>query len=483
MRRFLPILLLSVLAASAQATHTGATTVPVLMLSDIHFDPFADPTLVPKLAAADVKMWPAILDTPSTADTATAYAQLQKTCGARGSDTNESLLNASLTAEHAQVPAPLFITVSGDLMAHKFDCRYETLLPKGSKADASAFAAKTVAYVVERLRRTFPKTPMYFALGNNDSGCKDYLEDANSAYLKASGDAFSTAVLDSANAKSVLKDFSVLGDYRVELPAPFHDTRLLVMQDLFESKTYTHCDGKTSDTEAAEQIGWLRKQLDEARSRHKRVWVMAHIPPGVDAYNTAKKAILKKDTAACAFGKPDMFLANEAFADVLSDYGDVISLVLLGHTHMDEMRLFATKEGGAIPGKLVPSISPVNGNTPAFTVAKVNARTATLNDYTVYIASNLAGSGGWSAEYTYSSTYGKPDYSSASLKALTSGFLADTASRDEKTQSYESFFFPGVVSSGINLRAAALTVVWPAYACSVVNDKAKDFVDCACPAR
>jgi sphingomyelin phosphodiesterase acid-like 3 len=483
MRRFVPILLLFTSAANAQTAHSNANTVPVLMLSDIHFDPFADPTLVSKLAAADVKAWPAILDAPPKPAVAAAYTQLQKTCGARGSDTNESLFKGSLAAEHAQIPAPLFITVSGDLMAHKFDCRYKTLVPKGSEADASAFAAKTVTYVVQRLHSTFPKTPIYFALGNNDSGCKDYNEDENSAYLKADGKVFSAAVLNDANAKSVLKDFSALGDYAVQLPAPFRNTRLLVMQDLFEAKTYAHCDGKPSDVESTEQMAWLHKQLDEARSRNEHVWVMAHIPPGVDAYNTAKKAIANKDSAACAYGKPEMFLANEDFADTLGDYADVISFVLLGHTHMDEMRLFTSKSGRIIPGKLVPSISPVNGNTPAFTVAKVNPESATLMDYTVYIANNLGGSGDWSAEYTYSNIYGKPDYSAASVKAITDGFLTDTASHDEKTQSYENFFFPGVVKSGINLRAAALTIVWPAYACSMVKDTTKSFVDCACPAK
>jgi sphingomyelin phosphodiesterase acid-like 3 len=341
-----------------------------------------------------------------------------------------------------------------------------------------------VAYVAQQLHATFPKVPIYFALGNNDSGCKDYREDENSAYLQGDGRTFSEVVLDKANARGVLKEFSALGDYKVQLPAPFANTHLLVMQDIFESKKYTTCGGKESAREGTEQTDWLRKQLDEARSRHEHIWVMAHIPPGVDAYNTVTKSE-KKDAAGCSYSKPEMFLNSELFADTLRDYTDVISLVLLGHTHMDEMRIYTAKSGsGSIPGKLVPSTSPVDGNNPSFTVGSANPDTATLIDYSVFAADNQTGVGTkWSLEYTYSATYGMPDYSAASITKLTSAFLADPRSQGAKTQSYESFYFVGGPSAGINLKAAAMKIIWPVYACSITHDHAKSFSDCACPTK
>jgi sphingomyelin phosphodiesterase acid-like 3 len=483
MRRLLVSLLFAATfpAMAQSAPAHPPKTEPILMLSDIHFDPFQNPTLVPKLAVAKVQDWPAILATPTTPAALEAYQQLQKTCGARGSDTNYTLLTDSLAAEHAQQPAPLFITVSGDLMAHQFDCRYKALVPGGTEKDYSNFAANTVAFVAQQLHSTFPKTPIYFALGNNDSGCKDYREDTGSSYLTNDGRSFAAVVLDKANASDIAAEFSAYGDYEVKLPAPFKDAHLLVMQDIFEAKKYTTCDGKEAPDAGAAQTEWLRSKLDQARARHERIWIMAHIPPGIDAYSTFTK---KSAGGSCPYASPAQFLNSDLFAEALKDYTDVVSLVLLGHTHMDEMRLYTATSGtGAIPGKLVPSISPVDGNNPSFTVAKVDPAKSLLVDYTVFAASNQTGiDTKWSPEYTYSSTYGQPDYSSASLTTLMTGFLADRTSKSQQTQAYERFYFPSG-NSGLNLRAAALGIVWPVYACSLANDTAKSFVDCACPSK
>ena len=486
MRRLLTCLLTLAnvaLCAQTPAAHMPATT-PILMLSDIHFDPFHDPTLVPQLVAAKVQAWPAILATPTTPAAQQAFAALQKTCGARGVDTDYTLLTSSFAAQQTQMPKPLFVTVSGDLMAHQFDCRYKTLVPGGTTSDYSAFAAKTVAFVAQQLHAAYPRTPVYLALGNNDSGCKDYRESEDSAYLHADAKSFSDVVLDKRNARQVLKSFSALGDYRVDLPRPFQHARLLVMQDMFESKKYSTCGGDASEKEAKAQIEWLRGELADARAKHDRVWVMAHIPPGVDAYSTFTKA-MKSTAGSCRYNEPTEFLGSDLFADTLRDYTDVIKLVLLGHTHMDEMRLYTAKSGtGMIPGKLVPSITPVDGNNPSFTVGAVDAAKAMLVDYSVYAASNQTGiETTWPLEYTYSASYGQPDYSAASVAALLNGLLADPQSKTAQSQAYESHYFVSGPGAGINLKAAAMSVVWPVYACSITHDDAKSFTACACPAQ
>ena len=150
-----------------------AQTVPVVMLSDIHFDPFHDPAKVAQLRTAAASEWDAILNAPDTATQAADFAGLQRSCRAKGIDTPMPLLVSSLAAERAEMTKPLFVTVSGDLMAHQFDCKFHTLFPKSTAAEYSAFAAKTVAFVAWELKKTFPAAPIYIALGNNDSGCKD----------------------------------------------------------------------------------------------------------------------------------------------------------------------------------------------------------------------------------------------------------------------------------------------------------------------
>jgi len=352
--RILPLLAVLPLAAPMlpAQTHAASQTAPVLMLSDIHLDPFHDPAKVSRLRTAPATEWAAILAAPPSATQVADFTKLQSTCGARGIDTPDALLEASLKEAHTKQPKPLFVTVSGDLMAHQFDCRFKTLAPDGTPSDYSAFAAKTVAFVALRLRETFPGTPIYLALGNNDSGCNDYQEDPNSAFLRADGNIFAADALTPANTIAIKREFSQYGDYNIALP--IFNTRLIVLQDIFESKRYAACTGAKANDEVggagAEQIAWLRTQLEKARATHEHVWVMAHIPPGIDAYSTFSKGKNvctagdsgKSAAATDKTAKAEMFLSSESLASTITDFPDTIRLALFGHTHMDEMRVYTT---------------------------------------------------------------------------------------------------------------------------------------------
>ena len=472
---------------AAPVTHHASAqrTVPVVLLSDIHFDPFHDPSKVAGLRSAPIEQWNAILAAPAAASDAADFVALQRTCNARGVDTDYTLLHASLAAAHTRQPAPLFVTVSGDLMAHAFDCRFHHLATSGTDADYSAFAAKTVAFVALSLREAFPGTPVYMALGNNDSGCADYRETPGSPYLQSTAESLA-AGLPAAERSAVQASAAQEGDYSASLPAPMQDTRLIVLQDIFESRRYKGCAAAADAAAAADQIAWLRAQLTEARDRHQRVWVMAHIPPGVDVYTTVRSG---RDV--CAGQPPEMFLNSDELTETLVAFAPTVRLVVLAHTHMDEVRLLhagqlgpssgrrAAIPAGAIPAKLVPSISPVNGNNPAFTVAQVNPRTSTLVDYEVYAADNQTGVGThWAEEYRYSTTYHQPDFSAASVSRLLGGMRDDKTAAETATHDYAHWFWVG--DSG--LHALALRVIWPAYSCAIVQSNEAGYRRCACPA-
>ena len=142
-----------------QAGCIGAKTIPVLMVSDIHFEPFWDPAKTQQLAAAPVAQWNAILAAAPTPGREQSFASLQQTCHAKGVDTSYTLFASSLSAMRADAGGARFITVSGDLMAHQFLCKYDTIFPRSARAAYSAFAAKTVEYVLMELRDTFPACP------------------------------------------------------------------------------------------------------------------------------------------------------------------------------------------------------------------------------------------------------------------------------------------------------------------------------------
>jgi sphingomyelin phosphodiesterase acid-like 3 len=457
-----------------------SANVEALLVSDIHFEPFWDPAKTEKLMTAPVSGWNAILAEPASADQAARFEELQTTCKARGADTSYALYRSSLTAIHEDAKDAKFVVLSGDLIAHNFSCKFGATFPKATPGEYRTFVEKTIEYVMREMRAALPGVPVYAALGNNDSDCGDYELDANGAFLAEIGKIFS-ADFPANERADALRDFSAGGYYNVRLPVPMEHTRMLVLDDLFMSRQYATCGGKADAAPAAAQIAWLTEQLDAARRDHEKVWVMSHIPPGVNPYATATKVL-----DMCAGGKPTMFLNSEALPEAMASYGDVIELAMFAHTHADEMRLLKPAVGdpkGGVAIKMVGSISPVNGNNPSFTVAEVDAATAQLKDYRVFVASNQTGPDAsansnagtlWSEEYDFAKTYKEPAFTAATVADLVAGFKADPTAQSSASQSYIRNYGSG--SGG----ARAIGAFWQPYTCALRNDGADAFRSCVC---
>ena len=248
---------------------------------------------------------------------------------------------------------------------------------------------------------------------------------------------------------------------------------MLVLNDVFMSRKYATCSGKPDPNAAAAQIAWLKQQLNDARSKAEKVWVVAHIPPGMDPYSTAAKG-----ADICAGNAPAMFLSTEALPEAMADYGDVIQLAIFAHTHMDEVRLLGGAKADAadrgVAVKMVASISPIDGNNPSFTVAWIDPATATMKDYRVFAASNQtrpnrAGTDTtWAEEYDFRQTYKEPAFTAAALKNLIAGFAADPQAQTSASQSY-------IRSYGTGMGATELELFWPQYVCALKNDEAAAF--------
>ncbi len=457
------LLLLSCAAYAAPGTRAQAAA--ALFISDTHFDPFHDPAKVKSLAAAPTSEWEKILSSPDSPTQQQDLSALTSACKERGEDTPYPLLISALQAirEHAQ--GVRFVTVSGDLLAHRFTCRFQQMLPSASAADYDAFVVKTWEYQVERLQHTIPHVPIYITLGNNDSNCGDNKLDTDTPFLRALSSVVGRAVGTGWNAAAA-RDFAATGAYSVTLAAPMQQTRLIVVNDNFLNFDYAHCSGKADAEPGVQQMQWLQKQLDSARRLHQRVWVMGHIPPGVNPYSTLLHGI----TAVCRGRKPGMFLSGDLLPDTLAGSAAEIKLALFAHSHMDELRLIGSADKG-VAVKLVPSISPINGNRPAFTVATVNPVTATLTDYTVYTAADARGSA-WAKEYTFSETYGHSGFTPATLGAVIAGFSADRSADTPQSKAYMEHYTSGAMGQ--------LAPFWPPYVCSLTNMHPEDYTACVC---
>lgn len=466
------ILLFSLHPADGQKKNKPSD-ITALMISDIHLDPFADPGRVAQLNDAPASAWKNILEAAPSVNQAEQLDQLQQKCHSKGTDTTNTLFESALAAMRAQSSSAAFMTVSGDLMAHQFDCKYKTLLPQARERDYRAFTKKTLIYIQLRLHEAFPKIPIYIALGNNDSDCGDYRLDANSRFLEDEGEEISTLLL-SEDRKSAQKEFASVGYYSAHLPASMHGARLLVLDDLFMSKDYTTCSGKQNDDGSSTQLQWLQKELENARAQNEKVWVMTHIPTGVNIHATVVKG---KDI--CAGKKPSMFLSSDALTELLLRYSDVIPLVIFGHTHMDEWRLLQTEDDSGntekkIAAKLVPSITPVHGNHPSFTIAQIDPSTAELKDYRVIAASNLTGvKAAWHEEYDFNRSYHAQGFTANQVALLVGKFQKDTEANSAESRQYLDSVFTGG-------KIPLLQLFWQPYACAIGHSDPKAFSRCMC---
>ena len=450
-------------------------TVPALFISDIHFDPFHDPGKAKELVDAPLPQWNAILNSTPSLDQQQAFDALQKQCNAKGVDTPPELLESAIAAMKAQRPDAKFMMVSGDLVVHDFACRFQSLSPGASPADYQAFVLKTLSYVLGEIRAAFPGMPVYTVLGNNDSGCGDYQLDPNDSFFAVAGSILASGLPEGVQSQ-VKKEFAAEGNYSVMMAAPMQNTRLIVLDNTFLSSKYKTCAGKRASNGPDEELQWLKKQLADARHMVQRVWVLGHIPPGVDPYSTAEKF-----RNVCGGQDPVMFLSSDHLPDLLVEYGDVVKLAVFAHTHMDEVRLLrsqpggdATTYGGAVAVKMIPSISPVHGNRPSFTVASINPSLATMQDYSVIAASSPNGADTkWSLEYNYARAYHQSEFSPAALKTMIGAFRTDNIAVLPESTNYLRNYFPGD-------KSAALSPFWMQYNCALDNYTGKGFAACVC---
>ena len=459
--------------AAAAARHT----ISALLVTDIHFDPFHDPARAQQLASEPVSKWNAILSAPPSPNQQQAFGALQSGCRARGVDTPYALLHSSLQAMRRLQPEAKFMMVGGDLLAHELSCRYTKLFPAATRNDYQVFVLKTISFVMQELRATVPGIPVYVALGNNDTACGDYRLDAGSDFLAQTGRIIAEG-LPPSERQQVLRGFAKGGYYSLMMASPMRDTRLIVLNDIFQSPKYQTCGGKADPAAGVDEIAWMQEQLTEAQRSRQRVWVMGHIPPGVDPFSTVLKF-----TDVCGNGTPEMFQTSDKMTDLLTEHAGVIRLGIFAHTHMDEMRLFHPQNGSAHPAnnqavaiKIIPSISPVDGNDPSFTIADINPASALLQDYQVIAASNQTGiATTWSKEYDYAQAYHEAQFSTPTLKDLVAEFENDHGATSAASQEYIRDYFVGD-------RSRELAPFWPQYVCALANYTAKAFASCLCPA-
>jgi 3',5'-cyclic AMP phosphodiesterase CpdA len=392
MRRTVFLMLFLALFAASPALAEGR----FLALSDVHFDPMADPALVDRLNSAAPEAWAQIFATSK-----------DKSLGRAGRDTDWPLLSSALSAMKEAQPHPDFVVMAGDFLAHDFRAHFDATATNHSAPAYRAFVARTMRFLALELERTFPNTPILPVLGNNDSYCGDYGVTPGGGFLK---DMLSTirGLLGGAASADFARDWSSLGNYSARLPR-LPQVRIVALDDIFFSTHYSAaCGGMAAGDPGKRTLAWLADRLAAARRAHEHVWLLYHIPPGIDDYATAR-------FGACPDRIVPLWKAASAkkFAALHTKYAGTITASLAGHLHIDTFRL----DDRTAFILTIPAVSPIFGQNPAFKTLSYDAA-GRLDDATTYELPSLSGGAAWVPEYRFTSEWRLPRLDLASLERL-----------------------------------------------------------------
>lgn len=451
---------LLILLTFAVAGAASAATLPFkpaakqglfLQVSDIHFDPFADKALVPKLIAAPVTRWQAIFRSskntpfPKRGHADTTYPLFA------------SMLAAAkgVTSGHGKRVRYDYVLNTGDNLAHDF--RQNFLANGGQEAGYQGFVVKTLRFVDRMLRKSFPRAPLIYAPGNNDAVCGDYRVAPRSDMLAQIARDLPVVAGD-AQAR---RDFAIGGFYLVPHPTvPKHD--IIALNSVFWSIKYQDDCNKGGGDPGAAELDWLAWTLYREKLAGRTASLAMHIPPGINGYSSAKHACPKTGTR---FWRKDV---TKRFAALVAEYKDVLRASYAGHTHMDDFRLLSGPSGAPLLAtRVTPSVSPVFGNNPAFAVLLYDRTDAIAANSAIFYLTNLAAAGPtvpakWALEYSFAKTYGVSSYTPANVAALAKRIAQGSAAAQSFVKYYPVEAPTPITTDKLKAFACAQTALTPA---------------------
>ena len=371
-----------------------------LIVTDIHFDPFALPDIVPDLDAADVPQWAEIF-AKGAGDDFENY----------GSDAGYPLTASALKAA-SELPLKYdYVLYTGDYLSHDFELDYNRYAGR-SPQGLTSFSVKTAQYVSDAINTAVPDVPLIGIMGNTDAICGDYMIAPESDFTKG----VKSQWMQLTQQPDAFDHFDLGGYYKVEHPTvPDHD--IIVLNDIFWSTKYQDACDPNGSTPGDAMMAWLEFQLFDSKVQGRKVHLLLHIPPGVNAYSTSR-GFGSCESKITPFWDPNY---GAQFIALMHDYADVVDYSFSGHTHMDSFSIINDANGNPnIAGHITPAISPIFGNNPAFTAYLYDRTNGDILDSATFYLNNLedAAMGAkpiWQLEYVFSEAYGTTDMSAESL--------------------------------------------------------------------
>jgi predicted MPP superfamily phosphohydrolase len=406
---------------------SGNTGNGFLLISDIHFNPYYDPALVPELMKTDASQWEPIFAKSAV-----------KGFGAPGKDeTNYPLLVSTLQNMARTADKPDFIIFTGDFLAHQFDTR----LKSGTKPDEdySSFVKKTISFLALVFSKYLPGQRVYFCLGNNDCDTGDYQIVPGGSFLKDTAPIFAANFIKDADNQKSFNQTYPSGGYYAVTPLNSPNTSVISLNTSYFSVKYAV---KTDEDPGNKELDWFENQLKDAKKHGKKVWLLMHIPPGANVFSTVSKK---------EYVPMWQTHYNDRFIQLLKDNAAVITGSFAGHTHMDDFRVLVqapepTKEKQAQLQpqalsfiRICPAISPQFGNNPGYQQFSYDRRSFSLIDFDTYwlnleVADPLTAI--WQKEYRFSTAFGQNAINANSMLTVYNGLKTDPTWRGLYTNYY-----------------------------------------------
>lgn len=418
----------------------------LLAFTDLHFDPFAEPALVPELAQRPAGEWDAFLDRHAAHELPEA-----------GQDANYFLFDSFLRDASARLPRPRFILFAGDLLGHHFNGRFRDQFPHAGEQALEDFVAATVEFIIGKVSAEFPGVPVVFTLGNNDAFAGDYAILDGGAFLqRTAAPLFDSWLWPMADRDSFFATYQRHGYYSMMLPLQ-PGAKLISLNAVVFSPHYPWDD---ADVVAREQLDWLEAELDAAAAAGLEVWLLLHIPPSVDAYATLRAGETRMQWRPAPL---------ERFLTLVRRYSDQLVFAQSGHTHMDDFRLvFGDDRQRASLAfvQITPSLTPVFGNNPGYQLYAFDHRAGRVTGIETFyldLDEPLCTAVGcrWHQEYGFETAYGdRPDR--GGFEALYRALLFDEQERQGYVRRYSVSIDPPAIAEQWRIYRCAIAALTPA---------------------
>jgi len=411
-------------------SHASAQNVArhkLLLASDVHFNPMADASLMSELQLAAPESWEAILN-KTQPHSFSPYGQ----------DTNWWLLQSALDQMRKTMPQPAVLLITGDLLAHNFPQTFSKTTHDNDPEHYRAFVLKTVQFLALQLRRRWPQTQILLTPGNNDDDCGDYAIEAAGTFL--SDTAPIVHELAHADDQSV-DNWKALGSYVVQ-PSAIPGLRIVSLNTVFfstkyEAESFQNKCAEVESTAANHAFDWLEHAVADAEQAGQKVWLMFHIPPGIDGYASVHGHNGSCEANIVPMWAPEWTVKFDSF---LVSQRDTVLATFAGHTHTDDFRVVSDGDAPAQFVLIDPPISPVYAQNPAFRVFEFKDYGELANQTTYYLtnltSANANQPAQWKTEYVFKNEWKAKRLDVASLGKIYTGIANNDAARQHWLKLY-----------------------------------------------